>query len=367
MTAIAPTETETVADITVLPTARRRRPSPDIASLARRLSSWLIALALFCLLVILKGKNPLSALWNMVHSTADSRSMGDVLVRATPFVLAGLAVAIPARAGMVNVGGEGQIVVGAVAAAGVGLALDQETSGAVAIVLMLIASAVAGAVWGSLAALMRTALKVPEAITTLLLNYVAFDLMLYLIYDAWKDPNGTGQPTSRPLAKGAQLPIIYGARVHLGILIAGAAAVLIWLALNRTSWGFRLRVVGGNGEAARRAGLPVNRLMISAMAAGGALGGVAGMVHFAGAEFSLRQGMTAGFGYIAFLASWLGRHQPLKVVVGSLLLAFLAVGGSSLQIDSELPAATVNVLMALVLLAVLVNTAARGRTRGATA
>ena len=365
MTAIAPTET--VADITVLPTAGRARPSLDIMGLARRLGSWLIALALFCLLVAIKGKNPLAALWDMVHATADSRSMGDVLVRATPFVLAGLAVAIPARAGMVNVGGEGQIVVGAVAAAGVGLAIDQDAPGALVIVLMLLASAFAGAAWSALAALFRTALKVPEAITTLLLNYVAFDLMLYLIYDAWKDPNGTGQPTSRPLAKGAHLPIIYGSRVHLGILIAAAAAVLIWLALNRTSWGFRLRVVGGNGEAARRAGLPVNRLMMSAMAAGGALGGIAGMVHFSGAEFSLRQGMTAGFGYTAFLASWLGRHQPLKVVVGSLLLAFLAVGGSSLQIDSELPAATVNVLMALVLLAVLVNTASRGRARGATA
>lgn len=365
MTAIAPSET--AADITVLPAATRPRPSIDIASLARRARSWLLALALFCLLVVIKGKNPFSALWDMVHSTADSRSMGDVLVRATPFVLAGLAVAIPARAGMVNVGGEGQIVVGAVAAAGVGLAIDQHANGALVIVLMLLASAAAGAVWAGLAALLRTALKVPEAITTLLLNYVAFDLMLYLIYDAWKDPNGTGQPTSRPLAKGAHLPIIFGSRVHLGIVFAGAAAVFIWLALNRTSWGFRLRVVGGNGEAARRAGLPVNRLMMSAMCAGGALGGIAGMVHFAGAEFSLRQGMTAGFGYTAFLASWLGRHQPLKVVIGSLLLAFLAVGGSSLQIDSELPAATVNVLMALVLLAVLANTASRGRVRGATA
>ncbi|HUP75118.1 MAG TPA: ABC transporter permease [Acidimicrobiales bacterium] len=366
MTAIAPTDTETVADITVLPTAGRGRSSVDIVALARRLRSWLLALALFCLLVAIKGTNPLAALWDMVYSTADARSLGDVLVRATPFVLAGLAVAIPARAGMVNVGGEGQIIIGAVAAAGVGLAIDQDAPGALVIVLMLLAAAFAGAIWSGIAGLMRTTLKVPEAITTLLLNYVAFDVMLYLIYDAWKDPNGTGQPTSRPLAEDAQLAIIFGNRVHLGIIFAGVAAVGIWLALNRTSWGFRLRVVGGNGEAARRAGLPVNRLMLSAMAAGGALGGVAGMVHFAGAEFSLRQGMMAGFGYIAFLASWLGRHQPLKVVVGSLLLAFLAVGGSSLQIDSDLPAATVNVLMALVLLAVLVNTASRGRARGAT-
>lgn len=364
MTAVVPKET--MADVTVLPGAARKLPTFDVVALARRLSSWLIALALFCLLVIIKGKNPVAALWDMVRATADARSMGDVLVRATPFVFAGLAVAIPARAGMVNVGGEGQIVVGAVAAAGVGLALDQDANGALVIVLMLLASALAGAVWAGIAAVMRSALKVPEAITTLLLNYVAFDLMLFLIYDAWKDPKGTGQPTSRPLAKGAHLPIISGNRVHLGIVFAAVAAVGIWLALNRTSWGFRLRVVGGNGEAARRAGLPVNKLMFSAMAAGGALGGLAGMVHFAGAEFSLRQGMTAGFGYTAFLASWLGRHQPLKVVVGSLLLAFLAVGGSSLQIDSELPAATVNVLMALVLLAVLVNTAARGRAKGAT-
>ena len=102
MTAIAPTET--VADVTVLPTAGRGKPSIDIMGLARRFSSWLIALALFCLLVAIKGKNPIAALWDMVHSTLDSRSMGDVLVRAAPLILAGLAVAIPARAGMVNVG-----------------------------------------------------------------------------------------------------------------------------------------------------------------------------------------------------------------------------------------------------------------------
>ena len=128
---------------------------------------------------------------------------------------------------------------------------------------------------------------------------------------------------------------------------------LIFVLLQKTAWGFSLRAVGGNSDAARRSGLPVGRLIMSAMVVGGALAGLAGMVHFAGSEFKLRSGMTAGFGYTAFLASWLARHQPLPVVVGSALLAFLAIGGSSLQLDSGLPAATVNVLMALVLLSVL--------------
>jgi ABC-type uncharacterized transport system permease subunit len=129
--------------------------------------------------------------------------------------------------------------------------------------------------------------------------------------------------------------------------------VLVWLLLRSTSWGFTLRVVGGNGEAAKRAGLPVGRLLLSAMLVGGALAGLAGMIHYAGSEYKLRTGMTAGFGYVAFLASWLGRHHPLRVIFAAALLAFLAIGGSSLQLDANLPAATVNVLMALVLLAVL--------------
>lgn len=328
----------------------------------KRAGTWLLAIVVFCIFVWTKGANPISALQDMFKSTLDTKSMGDVLVRSTPLILAGLAVAVPARAGLVNVGGEGQIVIGSVAACGVGLALDGNVGGGVVIVLMLLAAAVAGAVWAGLAALLRTLLRIPEAITTLLLNYVAIDIMLYLIYDRWKNSKGTGQPTSRPLSVPSRLSVIGDSRVHAGIFIAVGAAIVMWLALTRTSWGFKLRVVGGNPEAARRAGLPVKRLLMSAMVVGGALGGMAGMVHFAGAEFSLRQGMTAGFGYTAFLASWLGRHHPLKVVVGALLLGFLSVGGTSLQIDSQLPAATVNVLMALVLLAVLANSASAFRT-----
>jgi simple sugar transport system permease protein len=344
---------------TVATTDEGRSRSSTAARIANELGRFVVvyglALLVFGAVVLVKGANPVTTLTKMVQSTLDARSIGEVLVRTAPYLLAALAVAVPARAGLVNVGGEGQIVIGSVGAAAAARWLDGSGNGAVTIVAMVVFAAVAGAAWAGLAAGLRVALRIPEAITTLLLNYLAIDVMLYLIYEPWKDPSGTGQPTSKPLTSSAHLPTfsLGDGRANLGIVLAVVAAIAIWLALRSTTWGFTLRVVGGNGEAAKRAGLPVSRLLLSAMLVGGALAGVAGMVHFAGTEYKLRTGMTAGFGYTAFLASWLGRHHPLKVVAASALLAFLAIGGTSLQLDSKLPAATVNVLMALVLLSVL--------------
>jgi ABC-type uncharacterized transport system permease subunit len=353
MTAITPSDIAAPLE----PGATRDRALVIGKAVGRYAIAYAAALVIFGAIVMLKGANPVTTLADMVQATLDTRSMGDVLVRTAPYLLAGLAVAVPARAGLVNVGGEGQIVIGCVGAALAARWFDGNVAGGLVIVAMMVFAAFAGALWSGLAGILRVALRIPEAITTLLLNYVAIDVMLYLIYDPWKDPSGTGQPTSKPLSEGAELPTfnLGDGTVHIGIVIAAVAAIIVWLLLRSTSWGFTLRVVGGNGDAAKRAGLPVGRLLLSAMLVGGALAGLAGMVHFAGSEYKLRTGMTAGFGYTAFLASWLGRHHPLRVVFGAALLAFLAIGGTSLQLDANLPAATVNVLMAFVLLAVLVT------------
>jgi ABC-type uncharacterized transport system permease subunit len=301
-----------------------------------------------------KGVNPLAMYADMLASLADPMQAQTVLVRAAILLLAGLAVAVPARAGLLNVGGEGQIVIGAVAAAGVGLVTDQRLPGGVVLVLMALAAMAGGAAWAGLAAGLRLTVKVNEAISTLLLNFVAIDIMLGLIYDPWKDASGFGQPTSRPLADAARLPLFTaGGTVNAGIVLALLALGGVWWALRYTRWGFRLRVVGGNPEAARRAGMRVGPLLLSAMLVGGALAGLAGLVHFAGTEFKLRPGMTTGFGYVGFLASWLAMHRPARVGLAALLLAAIAMAGDSLQIDSGLPAASLNVLMALVLLVVL--------------
>lgn len=323
-------------------------------ALPGRASGFVAALAVFAAFLLIKGADPVAVAVDVWQSTlTNGNALGEILIAATPLALAGLATALPARAGLINVGGEGQLAIGAVAAAGVGLAVDGAVPGPVALLLMAVAAMAAGGLWGAIAGVLRQAVGVNEAISTLLLNYVAIDVMLFLIYDPWKDAAGFGQPATRPLADGARLPIVLAPRVHAGVIVAIAAAVTLGVALTRTRWGFKLRVAGGNPEAARRAGLRVGALTTSAMLLGGALAGLGGMVHLAGAEFQLRQGVGAGMGYTAFLASWLVAHRPGGVVAAALLLGGLAVAGDSLQIDAGLPAASVNILIALVLLAAL--------------
>lgn len=310
------------------------------------------ALVVFGALMAAKGANPLVAYVDMVRSTfTDLTSLGDVIIRATPLILAALAVAVPARAGLVNVGGEGQLLLGGVAAIGVSLAVGGALPGGVTLLVMALAAAVAGALWAALAAGLRLGVGINESVTTLLLNYLALDVQRYLIFDHWKDPNGSGQPATRPLPIDERLPVIGTSRVHGGIIVALLAVALIWFLLNRTRFGFRLQVLGGNPEAARRAGMRTGLLLAASMAVGGALAGLGGFTQLAGAEFTLRQGFVANFGYVAFLASWLARHRPVHAMGAALVLAALAVAGDSLQIDSRLPAASVNVLIALVLLA----------------
>ncbi|MCU1353505.1 MAG: inner-rane translocator [Acidimicrobiales bacterium] len=327
-------------------------PARRLAGAARWGVGLGLAVVIFGGFMLMKGVNPISAYGSMVRSTfSNSDAFGGIFVRATPIMLAALAVSVPARAGLINVGGEGQLIIGAVAATGVSIGVGGSLPGAVTLLLMAVAAMAAGAAWSGIAAVLRLGSGINEAVTTLLLNYVAVDVMLFLIYDKWKDKNGSGQPASAPLPISQRLSLLGTSRVHIGIIVALVAAVVCWLVLRRTSWGFRLSVVGGNPEAARRSGLRVNALVLSAMLVGGALAGLGGLTQLAGAEFKLRPGFVATYGYLGFLASWLGRHRPLHVAGAALVLSAIAIGGDSLQIDSALPGATVNILIALVLLA----------------
>lgn len=344
------------------PAGEARQPSENAARegwgrYARFSARWVFALfgafAIFSVLLISKGSNPITVYSDAWMSTfARQQPVEDIVVKMAPFILAALAVVVPARAGMANVGGEGQVIIGAVAACGVSLALADRLSGGAMIVLMTLAGAFAGAMWAGIAGAMRLVLKVNEAVSTLLLNYVALDVLLFLIYQPWR-ATPAGQPATRELADSAKLPLIAGTTVHVGITIALVMVAVVWALLTFTTWGFRLSVVGGNAEAARRAGMPVAPLLLSALLVGGALAGLAGMVHFAGVEYKLRPGFGAQIGYTAFLASWLARHRPVPVVIACFVFAALTVAGDSLQLDAGLPAATVNVLTGLILVAVL--------------
>lgn len=317
----------------------------------------------FAAFVLLVGNNPFDAFSAMWQSTImDSVGPGEVLIAATPIVLCALAVAVPARAGLWNLGGQGQVVCGVLGAAGVSLAMPDGLAAPLAIPLLSLGGALAGAAWSAISALLRVTFNLNEAISSLLLSYVAVRILDYAVHGPWKDPASLGFPQARPLPESHRLPLFGSGRIHAGILIALVMVVVIAYVLRRTRWGFQLRVAGGNAEAARRAGLPVKRVIVTSMVVGGALSGLAGAIQLAGVEINARPDIAAMYGFLGFLVSWLAGHRPWFILMAGIVIGAITVGGDSLQISADLPAASVNILMALVLLAVLGRSA---RVRGA--
>jgi simple sugar transport system permease protein len=324
----------------------------------RGMGWWVVAyaaaLVVFGVLVEISHVSAIPMYRSMWDQTIGSGyGFGQTLDLAAAFILSAMAVAVPARAGLTNIGGEGQVVIGLTAAGGVTLALGSHVTGVPAMLLMALAAAAAGAVWAAIASLLKLTAGVNEAISTLLLNYVAADVLSYLVYGPWISADGNGQPASTPMPSADFLPGIPGLQANIGIIIAVAVTIVVALTLNRTTWGFSLRAVGGNPVAARRAGLRVATLTLSAMLVGGAIAGLGGMIQYAGLEGQLRPGLAATFGYTGFLASWLAQHRPGRIIIAAFVLALLSVAGSALQISSGLSGGAVDVLMAIILFVVL--------------
>jgi ABC-type uncharacterized transport system permease subunit len=331
---------------------------PGLAERAlRTFGRWALAcaaaLVVFGVFVLVRGVNPVTAYQAMFTAFAgDPNAIGETIVQTAPFLLAARAVALPARAGQFNIGGEGQLLLGAIFGLGMANLLANQFSPLVQLTLMAVAGMVGGAAWAAIPALLKRYTATSEAISSLLLNYIASLLLAWLVYGAWKDTASLGFPQSRSLELDERFPVIWGARVHAGVIIPMVVAVIVW-AVTYTPWGFRVRVVGGNAEAARRAGFRVGALSMSAMLAGGALAGLAGMIELAGVEGQLRPSMLVGYGFVGFLASWLVRHEPLKIIGSATLMGALFVGANGLKSSAGLSGAAVYVLMAVLLLAIL--------------
>lgn len=276
-----------------------------------------------------------------------------VITRATPFILTALAVALPARAGLINVGGEGQLLMGAAGAGAFAFIVGDALPLIAMLPLMMVAGMIGGLLWAGIAAGLKNLFKVNETISTLLLNYVAVLFLGYLIHGALKDKESYGFAIGKPIAEAAKLPQLGATTVHFGIVIAIVATLAVWVLIERSRWGFRAQVVGGNPEAARRGGIPVNKTVLVALMLGGSIAGLAGAIELSGIEFRLQTGMATGFGYIGFLCSWMVAHKAAWIPTGATLLAAISVYGDNLQIDYGLPAASVYILMAAIVLVVL--------------
>jgi simple sugar transport system permease protein len=290
----------------------------------------------------------------VINTRADDLSgalkpMADTLLFATPLIAGGLAVALPFRAGLFNIGVEGQIILAAIGAGYVGFAVDLPI--VIHLVVAVLAGLLAGAVWGGIPGVLKATTGAHEVITTIMLNYVAGFLLLWLLGTAAFQRPGRSDPISPPVDSSAELAVLVpDSRLNVGFLIAIAAAVFTWWLLSRSTVGFRFRAVGANPEAARTAGMSVPRAYVLVMLVAGALAGVAGVGQVLGSEKVLTQGISAGLGFDAITVALLGRANPWGVIGAGILFGALNAGGITMQAQTGTSLDIVTVVQALIVL-----------------
>lgn len=312
----------------------------------------LLCLAFFAAI----GQPPLALLGALVQAAAGSRyALTETLVRATPILLCALATAVPARMGLISVGAEGQLVFGALLGTGCVLALPAQLPATVMLPAMLAAGALGGALWAAVPATLRALAGVNETLSTLLLNYVAALLVTWLVFGAWKDPASLGWPATRPFPDAARLPSFWDSRVHLGLWLALAAALLVHVLLGRTRIGLTWQVLGAaNGSRlAAIAGIGPRRHLLLAMALGGALAGLAGIAEASAIQGRLQQNLSGGAGLSGFLVAWAAGHHALRMVPMALLVGGLLAAGDGIQMMAGVPSSLTLVIQGLLFVAVL--------------
>jgi ABC-type uncharacterized transport system permease subunit len=277
----------------------------------------------------------------------------DLAVKATPLIIIAVGLAIAYRANVWNIGAEGQYLVGAIAGTGVGL-LTQSMTGPWILPLMLAAGVLGGAAYAAIPAFLKTQYRVNEILTTLMLTYVSVQLLNYLVFGPWKSPTSMGQPQTVMFSADQSLPyIIPGTIVQLGTPIALIVAVLVWVLMSRSVFGFAVRVVGSAPQAARYGGFSANRTIWLALLLSGGLAGLAGILEATGPFGRLVPQFPTNYGFTAIIVAFLGRLHPIGAVIAGLVIAISFVGGEVAQISIKLPFAAVGIFQAMMLFLLL--------------
>jgi len=287
------------------------------------------------------------------------QAIAGTLVRATPYIFTGLAVAVAFKCGLFNIGAEGQLALGALAAAWVGYAVHLPAI--LHIPLAILAGIAGGFVWGAVPGILKARTGAHEVITTIMMNYLALQIVQVLLSGALKDPRTVAAQTPA-LDRSAWLPMLIPMlQLHSGVLLAVLVAIALWWFLGRTVWGFELRTVGVNAAAARYAGMPVRRSIILAMALSGGLAGLAGAVEVTGVALDVTRvtpdgtryfglGFSSGYGFDAIAVALLGRGNPFGVVAAALLFGGLRAGATRMQFTTQVPGEIISVIQGLILL-----------------
>ena len=314
----------------------------------------LITVAIGMGIFVALGKDPVQGLqvffWEPIKS---SYAISELLLKATPLLLIAVGLAVCFRSNVWNIGAEGQYIVGAIAAGGVALMAAPDTSGWI-VVPILLAAIAGGMAWGGIVALLRDRFNANEILVSLMLVYVAVQLLQYMVYGPWKDPNGYNFPQTKTFESATQIPkLMGGSRVTIGLLLALAGAGGMWVYLYRTRAGFAQQVGGMAPAAARYAGFSARKGLWTALLISGGFAGLAGGLEVAGPIGQLTPYVPAGYGFAAIIVAFVGRLHPAGAVFSALLMSMFYIGGELAQSRMGLPKSITGVFQGLLLFSLL--------------
>ena len=308
------------------------------------------------IIAVVRG-NPFLAYYGLIQgSFGSAKALSETAVWATPYIFAGLAVALAFKGGLFNIGAEGQLALGATVSALIGYALPDwlgfDLPAIIHLPLTILVGVAGGAFWAAIVGFLKAYTGGHEVINTIMMNYIALHTISYLLNGPMKDRDPNNVIARTPLiAESARMPEIFeGLRVHWGFVLALLTAFVIWWLLNKTTLGFEIRMVGANPDAAKYAGINVKRTIIVTMTLSGLLAGMAGALEVTGLNFRHELGFSIGYGFDAIAIALLGKSHPLGVVLASILFAAMRNGATRMQFLTQLPVDLISVLQALILL-----------------
>lgn len=333
------------------------------AALAIPAGALAVSLILFGIFVAFTGADPLAVYRTIARGAFGNWfSLQNTLQRCAPLMLTALCTALPASLGLIVIGGEGALIMGALAAVAVGASMSAAPS-LVVILAMVVGGAVAGGLWIAIPGGLRAYRGVNETIASLLLNYIAIALMNHLVTGAMRDPTVVHRPSSWEVGERNMIGPIPGMDVHWGLVFGVIACLVAYLLVQHTAFGFAARIVGGNRRAGLMAGLSVGKLTLAMCFLGGAAAGLAGTVEVAAVHGRASSSLVVGYGYTGILVAFLARQNPLAVVPVAMLLGGIEASGGLLQRWHELPDASVQVMRGIIFLALLASEAFSGQLR----
>ena len=330
--------------------------------LAIPLLALLIAAALFGIFLLGLGKSPVdfvSYVWRGGFGTAFS--FQNSLQRSAPLILTALAVAIPARIGLIMIGGEGALVIGGFAGAALAIPLIGVAPVWLTLTLMAAVAMIVGAAWVGLSGFLRYARGVNETISSLLMTYIGIAIMNFFVEGALRDLSDPNKPSTKPIGDAYMVGKIPGSDVHWGFAVGVALCIALYFLMARTTFGFAARITGGNFRAALAQGLPVGRLIVACAAIAGGCAGLAGFFEVAAIQGRANASLAAGYGFTGILVSFLARHNPLVIPPVAILFGGLVASGGLIQRRMDLPDATVLVLQGLIFIVLLISETLYGR------